>query len=222
MRPTIPGADQFEGEILHSSHYSDGADYAGKNCIVIGAASSGHDVSVDLWEAGANVTMVQRSPTTVVRAQTQLDLAFGIYSQAATDSGIDVDKADMIAAATPFGLQPPVQRALADQMKVQDAEFYGKLAATGFQLDFGEDETGMMMKAYRTGSGYYVDVGASQLIIDGEIKIKSGIAIETLTPKGVRFADGSEVPAEVIIQSTGFQSIWPSGYRRPNDRAPAL
>ena len=203
----LPGADQFKGEILHSSHYSDGADYAGKNCIVIGAASSGHDVSVDLWEAGANVTMVQRSPTTVVRAQTQLDLAFGIYSQAATDSGIGVDKADMIAAATPFGLQPPVQRALADQMKVQDAEFYEKLAATGFQLDFGEDETGLMMKAYRTGSGYYVDVGASQLIIDGEIKIKSGIAIDTLTPEGVRFADGSEVPAEVVIQSTGFQSM---------------
>ena len=30
-----------------------------------------------------------------------------------------------------------------------------------------------MMKAYRTGSGYYVDVGASQLIIDGEIRIKA-------------------------------------------------
>ena len=29
-----------------------------------------------------------------------------------------------------------------------------------------------MMKAYRTGSGYYVDVGASQLIIDGEIGVR--------------------------------------------------
>ncbi|WP_172125209.1 MULTISPECIES: NAD(P)/FAD-dependent oxidoreductase [unclassified Devosia] len=203
----LPGAHQFEGEILHSSQYSDGAAYAGKHCIVIGAASSGHDVAVDLWEAGAKVTMVQRSPTTVVRAQTQLDLAFSIYSQEATEAGIDVDKADMIAAATPFGLQPPIQRALAGQMKVRDADFYQKLAATGFLLDFGEDETGLMMKAYRTGSGYYVDVGASQLIIDGEIKIKSGIPIETLTPKGMRFADGTEVPADVIIQSTGFQSM---------------
>ena len=53
---------------------------------------------------------------------------------------------------------------------------------TGFLLDFGPDETGLMMKAYRTGSGYYVDVGASQLIIDGEIRIKAGVEIETLTP----------------------------------------
>jgi putative flavoprotein involved in K+ transport len=85
--------------------------------------------------------------------------------------------------------------------------FYQKLAATGFLIDFGEDETGLMMKAYRTGSGYYVDVGASQLIIDGEIKVKSGVAIERLTPTGIRFADGTEIAADVIIQSTGFQSM---------------
>ena len=63
------------------------------------------------------------------------------------------------------------------------------------------------MKAYRTGSGYYVDVGASQLIIDGEIRIKAGVEIETLTPDGIRFADGAEIAADVIIQSTGFQSM---------------
>ena len=203
----LPGADIFKGQILHSSQYSDGADFAGKKCIVIGAASSGHDVAVDLWEAGADVTMVQRSPTTVVRSQTQLDVAFDIYSQEATENGIDVDKADMIAAATPFALQPPAQQKVTATIKARDAEFYDKLAATGFQLDFGEDETGLMMKAYRTGSGYYVDVGASQLIIDGQIKVKSGVDIATLTPTGMRFADGTEIEADVIIQSTGFHSM---------------
>jgi putative flavoprotein involved in K+ transport len=64
-----------------------------------------------------------------------------------------------------------------------------------------------MMKAYRTGSGYYVDVGGSQLIIDGEIKVKSGVEIESLTPTGLRFSDGSEVAADAIIQSTGFHSM---------------
>ena len=63
------------------------------------------------------------------------------------------------------------------------------------------------MKAYRTGSGYYVDVGASQLIIDGQIRVKSGVEIERLTPTGIRFADGSEIEADAIIQSTGFHSM---------------
>ena len=122
-------------------------------------------------------------------------------------AGIDVETADLIAAATPFALQPAAQRALYDRIRAKDAAFYEKLAATGFLLDFGPDDTGLMMKAYRTGSGYYVDVGASQLIVDGEIKVKSGVEIERLTPTGIRFTDGTELPADVIIQSTGFHSM---------------
>ncbi len=123
------------------------------------------------------------------------------------ERGIDVDRADMIAASIPFALLPPKQKALYDRIRKRDADFYEKLAATGFLLDFGPDETGLMMKAYRTGSGYYVDVGASQLIIDGEIKVKAGVEIDRLTPHGIRFADGSEVACDIIIQSTGFQSM---------------
>ena len=203
----LPGADGFKGEILHSSRYADSSKYKGKKAVVIGAASSGHDVAVDLWEAGADVTIVQRSATTVVRSETLMELAFDIYSEQAAANGIDVDKADLIAAAIPFALQPPRQKALYDKIRARDADFYRKLEATGFLLDFGPDETGLMMKAYRTGSGYYVDVGASQLIIDGEIKVKAGEQLETLTPNGIRFADGTELAADVIIQSTGFQSM---------------
>ena len=203
----LPGANDFNGEILHSSAYSDGSKYRGKRVVVIGAASSGHDVSVDLWEAGADVTMVQRSPTTVVRSETLMELAFEIYSETAVANGIDVDKADMIAAATPFALQPQAQRALYDKIRARDADFYRRLEASGFLLDFGEDQTGLMMKAYRTGSGYYVDVGASELIIAGEIGLKAGVPIDRLTPSGIRFADGTELPADAIIQSTGFQSM---------------
>ncbi|MEQ1943176.1 NAD(P)/FAD-dependent oxidoreductase [Mesorhizobium sp. VNQ89] len=203
----LPGSADFRGEIIHSSRYFDGARYKGKKVVVIGGASSAHDVCVDLWEADADVTMVQRSATTVVRSETLMDMAFDIYSEQAVADGIDVDKADMIAAATPFALQPAKQKALYDRIRARDADFYSKLAATGFLLDFGPDETGLMMKAYRTGSGYYVDVGGSQLIIDGEIKVKSGVEIEKLTATGIRFADGSEIEADAIIQSTGFQSM---------------
>ena len=81
------------------------------------------------------------------------------------------------------------------------------LRAVGFRLDFGPDETGLMMKAYRTGSGYYIDVGCSQLIIDGEIKVKSGVDIERLTEGGIRFVDGTEIDTDVVIQAIGFQSL---------------
>ena len=41
-------------------------------------------------------------------------------------------------------------------------------------LDWGDDESGLFMKYMRRGSGYYIDVGASQMIIDGKIKLKAG------------------------------------------------
>lgn len=206
-RIALPGAEDFSGEVLHSSDYADGSRFKGKKCVVIGAASSGHDVSVDLWESGAQVTMVQRSPTTVVRSQTLLDLAFDTYSEDALERGIDVDEADRITAATPFAHLPESQKRLYDKIRARDADFYGRLAATGFLLDFGDDETGLLMKAYRTGSGYYIDVGASQLIIDGKIGVKSGVGIERLTRDGVLFEDGEELPADAVIACTGYHSM---------------
>jgi putative flavoprotein involved in K+ transport len=206
-RLDLPGADRYRGEFIHSSAYADARPWAGRRAVVIGAASSAHDVAVDLWEAGAEVTMVQRSPTTVVRSETLMELAFEIYSEAAVARGIDVDTADLIAMATPFALQPPVQRALCARIRERDADFYARLAATGFLLDFGEDDTGLMMKAFRTGSGYYVDVGASQLIIDGDIRVRSGVGVAGLGETGIVLSDGSELPADLVVQCTGFQSM---------------
>ena len=43
----------------------------------------------------------------------------------------------------------------------------------GFKLTFGEDETGIGTMYMRRGSGYYIDVGASELIASGEIKLET-------------------------------------------------
>ncbi|ODT14249.1 MAG: FAD-dependent oxidoreductase [Mesorhizobium sp. SCN 65-12] len=206
-RIDLPGAEIFKGELLHSSQYSSGDKFRDRKVAVIGAASSGHDVSVDLWEAGARVTMVQRSPTTVVKSDTLMEVGFEIFSENALARGITTDKADMIVASTPFALVPKGQKALYDVIRERDADFYRRLAASGFAIDFGDDDTGLLMKAYRTGSGYYIDVGASELIIGGEIAVKSGVAIEALTPKGILFEDGSELEVDAIIACTGYQSM---------------
>jgi len=201
------GADRFAGTLMHSSAYQTGAPFKGKRCAVIGSASSAHDVCVDLWEAGADVTMLQRNPAVVVRSETLMAFGFDLYSEAAVARGITVERADMIAAATPFALFADQQKALYRKIREHDADFYARLAASGFALDFGEDETGLMMKALRTASGYYIDVGASELIAAGEIKVISGADVAALTPGGLRLADGREVQAEVVIACIGYQSM---------------
>ena len=202
-----PGAESFAGTLIHSSAYQDGRAFAGKRALVVGAASSAHDVAVDLWEAGAEVTLIQRSSTCVVRSETLMDLGFDIYSEEAVARGIDVDRADLLSAATPFSRFTDGQRALYQRIRTRDADFYARLAASGMQLDFGEDESGLMMKALRTASGYYIDVGASELISSGQIGVIAAHSVARVVPEGVVLDNDRTVAADVVVACTGYQSM---------------
>ncbi len=200
------GAEDFAGTLIHSRDYAGGSDWAGKRAVVIGAASSAHDVAVDLWEAGASVTMIQRSPTTVVRSATLMEIGFDIYSEAAQEAGIDIDRADHIGASLPFGAMAARQRRQYDLIRATDAGFYRDLTKAGFRIDFGEDDSGLLMKALRTGSGYYIDVGGSDLIVRGEIDVKQG-GVVRLLKDGLELTDGATVKVDLIVACVGYQSM---------------
>ncbi len=201
----IAGREKFRGEYYHSSRHVSGAAYRGKRCLVLGANSSAHDICADLWEHGAEVTMIQRTPTTVVRSETLMEVAFaGLYSEKAVRAGIDVDKADMIFAATPFRLMADAQKPLYAEMARRDGDLIERLNKAGFLTDYGADQSGLMMKALRTGSGYYIDVGASELIASGQVKVRSGVEIARLTENSAILSDGSELPADLIVAATGY------------------
>ena len=201
----IPGAETFAGQQYHSSRHVTAAPYRGKRAIVVGANSSAHDICADLWEHDAEVTMIQRTPTTVVRSGTLMELAFaGLYSEQAVANGIDVDKADLIFASTPFRLLADGQKVLCAAMAKRDADILARLNKAGFQTDFGEDNSGPMMKALRTGSGYYLDVGASELIASGQIKVRGNVELARIKKNSVVLTDGGELPADLIVYATGF------------------
>ena len=67
--PVIAGIDNFKGEVLHSSRFKAGRQWAGRPVIVFGTGTSAHDICQELQAAGADVTMVQRSPTMVVNVE---------------------------------------------------------------------------------------------------------------------------------------------------------
>ena len=73
--------------------------------------------------------------------------------------------------------------------------------------DFGEDGSGLFMKYLRRGSGYYIDVGASELVANGSIKLKSGVTIERVNPRSVTLSDGTELPADLLVYATGYGSM---------------
>ncbi len=205
--PKFEGMDSFKGTQYHSSRHGGGSDWGGKCAVVIGSNNSAHDICADLWEHGAEVTMVQRSSTHIARSDTLMDLALGgLYSEAAVKAGVDTDTADLIFASLPYKALPTLQVPVYQQMKERDADLYARLEKAGFMLDFGEDGSGLFVKYLRRGSGYYIDVGASELIANGSVKLKSG-AVDRITPSGVKMADGSELAADLIVYATGYGSM---------------
>ena len=206
--PKFPGAETFQGEQHHSSAHPGPDAYRGKKCVVIGSNNSAHDICAALWENGADVTMVQRSSTHIARSSSLMELALGgLYSESAVQSGIDHHKADLIFASVPYKIMHTFHIPVYEEMKKRDADLYGRLEKAGFMLDFGEDGSGLFMKYLRRGSGYYIDVGASELVADGKIKLKSGVAIDRIEEHAVRFADGTALPADLIVYATGYGSM---------------
>jgi putative flavoprotein involved in K+ transport len=205
--PEIPGADLFKGDQHHSSQHPGPDAYEGKKAVVIGSNNSAHDICAALWEHGADVTMVQRSSTHIVRSDTLMDIGLGaLYSEQALAAGVTTEKADMVFASLPYRIMHEFQIPLYDQMRERDADFYDRLEKAGFDLDFGEDGSGLFMKYLRRGSGYYIDVGAAELVAGGEIKLQSG-AVDRLTEDSVVMADGTELPADLVVYATGYGSM---------------
>jgi putative flavoprotein involved in K+ transport len=206
--PRIEGADTFLGEQHHSSKHQGPEQYAGKHCVVLGANNSAHDICAALWENGADVTMIQRSSTHIAPSQSLMELALGgLYSEEAVAKGIDHHKGDLIFASVPYKIMHTFHIPVYDSMKKRDADLYGRLEKAGFMLDFGEDGSGLFMKYLRRGSGYYIDVGASELVANGSIKLKSGVDIQRINPHSVTLSDGTELPADLIVYATGFGSM---------------
>jgi putative flavoprotein involved in K+ transport len=206
--PRFPGQDEFQGEQQHSSQHPGPDAYRGKNVVVIGANNSAHDICAALWEGGANVTMVQRSSTHIVRSDTLMDIGLGgLYSEQALANGMTTRKADLTFASLPYKIMAQFQIPLYNQMRERDAAFYGKLEKAGFMLDWGDDGSGLFMKYLRRGSGYYIDVGACDLIIDGSVKLQSNTDVSHLARDAVVLKNGVTLPADLVVYATGYGSM---------------
>ncbi|CAD6526248.1 NAD(P)/FAD-dependent oxidoreductase [Paraburkholderia metrosideri] len=206
--PNFKGMDVFKGEQHHSSKHPGPDSYRGKKVVVIGANNSAHDICAALWEAGVDVTMVQRSSTHIVKSDSLMELALGdLYSERAVASGMTTAKADLTFASIPYAILHQFQIPVFNAIRERDAEYYGRLEKSGFMLDFGDDDSGLFMKYLRRGSGYYIDVGASELVASGKIKLKSGVDVVELKEHSVLLSDGTELEADVVVFATGYGSM---------------
>ena len=204
--PNFKGIDSFQGDrICHSSEFP-GAnpDSKGKKAVVVGACNSGHDIAQDYYEKGYDVTVVQRSSTCVISSQAIVDIGLkGLYEE----DGPPNEDADLYLWSIPSELFKAQQIKVTRLQNQRDQATLEGLERAGFQVDRGPNDAGLLVKYLQRGGGYYIDVGASQLIVDGKVKVKQGQEITEILPHGLQFADGTELEADEIILATGYQNM---------------
>ena len=182
--------------------------YRGKKAVVIGSNNSAFDICGALWENDVDVTMVQRSSTHIVKSDSLMEIGLGdLYSERAVAAGVTTEKADMIFASLPYRIlhdvpDPGVRGdGRAGQGLLRPAR---EGRASGY--DWGDDGSGLFMKYLRRGSGYYIDVGAADLVANGDVKLVHG-QVDHLTEDSVVLEDGTELPADVVVFATGYDSM---------------
>jgi putative flavoprotein involved in K+ transport len=197
--PVIDGIGNFQGEVLHSSAFKAGRAWQGRSVVVFGTGTSAHDICQG-WKPAAPRH----------------------HGAAQPDHGRQCRAADLRSHLS--RRRPPIEArhhqfrraAAGDEDGAQDrhgrsealdAPLHARLEQAGFRLEFGEDGTGWPLKFRSRGGGYYFNVGCSELIADGKIRLIQFADIAAFMADGLKLKDGSALAADLFVLATGYKGL---------------
>jgi putative flavoprotein involved in K+ transport len=197
----VPTLERFAGHVLHTSEFTDGERWRGRDVLIVGTGTSAHDVAQDLHAHGARATMIQRSPTLVIQVEPSAQL----YDALFLGEGPSLEDRDLILTSTPREVMLESHRQLTREAEALDAPLLDGLRQVGFKLSSGVNGTGWPYLFRTRGGGYYFNVGCSDLLVSREVGLLQYDQIETFVAEGVRMKDGQIVPADLVVLATGFE-----------------
>ncbi len=195
--PQFKGADTFKGITVHPQFWPEDLDYSGKKVIIIGSGATAMTLVPAMAKNGAQITMLQRSPTYVV----------------------SVPAVDKIAIALRKFLPEKWAYAITRFKNIKLGNFFYNRTRSQ-----PEKVKTKLLDMVRTAlPDYDVDTHFTPsynpwdqrlcLIPDDDLynAIKDGTAtvvtdtIDTFTETGIKLASGTELEADIIVTATGLK-----------------
>lgn len=195
-RPTWPGEKSFKGEFVHPQFWPEDLDVAGKKVVVIGSGATAITLVPNLAEAGAEVTMLQRSPSYIGTVPSE-DFASALLAKAHVPQSVIYQ----IGRARNIALQQAIYRAckaapgpmralLLSQLKAQ----IGDVDMEHFKPNYNPwDErlcvvpNGDLFRTLRRGE--------ARIVTDH---------IKTFDKTGIVLEGGEHLDADIVITATGL------------------
>ena len=202
--PAIDGMERFQGTIVHPQFWPEELDYAGKKVVVIGSGATAMTLVPAMAEKGAEVTMVQRSPTYVVSMPAVDADANRLRRFLPEEMAYKVTRWKNVRNDVAF-----YRRTRTEPKVVKQELLYLVREALGADYD---------VKTHFT-PGYNPWDQRLCLIPDDDLYnvINAGKAvvetdhIEAVTESGLKLKSGKELDADIIVTATGLKLIVASG-----------
>jgi cation diffusion facilitator CzcD-associated flavoprotein CzcO len=177
LMPEWPGLDSFPGKITHSSEYKNGAEFKGKDVLVIGFGNSGGEIAVDLYEHGARSNLAVRSAVNVIPREL---------------AGIPILSIGIVQNKMPYWLADAINAPIL-RMVIGDITKYGlRKLPYGPATQISKDKRIPL-----------IDVGTMKLIREGLVKVYG--SVEKFSESRISFEDGKEADFDAVILATGYR-----------------
>lgn len=202
--PDIEGLADFAGDVVHPQFWPEDLDVSGRRIAVIGSGATAVTLIPCLAEAGAHVTMVQRSPTYIAVAPTRNPLHRAIrrvLPRRAALATLRWVNALAGQAAYFFSRRRPD---LMRRMLLRDVARHlpeGFDVATHFTPRYDPWDQRLCLDP---------DGALFGAIRDGRAGVVTG-TIERVTPEGITMTSGETVPADLIVTATGLELLFLGG-----------
>lgn len=193
--PVIPewkGKNTFTGTIIHSSHFKNARDYAGKHVLVVGSGNSAAEIASRLTEYAESVTMSIRTPPYILPKSifgiplVGLGIVLRQLPNSLVDKVLSFLRRTMIGDLSTYGLPSPTMP-MTEQYAINNVVpiLYGP---------FTDD----------VRSGRIKIVGPVQKISDGTVEVLSTVGSALNSDQAT-----TPLQPDVIVAGTGFRTGFP-------------
>ncbi len=211
--PDLPGLESFAGRVVHPQFWPEDLDVTGQRVVVIGSGATAVTLVPALAPRAAHVTMLQRTPTYVVSVPA-VDPTSAFLRRLLPDrvaSGL-VRWRNILTQWTLFQVsrrRPALVRRFITQAAQSELP-EGYPVGTHFNPPYNPWDQRLCVVP---------DGDLFREIRRGSASVVTG-RIETFTADGVRLADGTEVPADVVVTATGLSLLAFGGAEMSVDGVP--
>ncbi len=198
--PRFPGVERFRGPVVHPQHWPEDLRVAGRRVLVIGSGATAVTLVPALAELGAQVTMLQRSPSYILSLPSRDALAdrlrrrFGDVRGHALTRGKNILQQRAVYAfcqRAPRLARRLIRRLTERQLPPGvDVDTHFRPAYDPWDQRLCAVPDGDLFRALRKGR--------AEIVTD---------AVETFTERGVRTGSGRELDADVVVTATGLRLL---------------